>query len=60
MLKNRLTVSTSKGFRRFVHDTHVTLGIYAFVFLFLMAVTGPYSLSGGTTRDCRNCWGRRR
>lgn len=41
MLKNRLTVSTSKGFRRFVHDTHVTLGIYAFVFLFLMAVTGP-------------------
>lgn len=41
MLKNRLTVSTSKGFRRFVHDTHATLGIYAFVFLFLMAVTGP-------------------
>lgn len=41
MLKNRLTVSTSKGFRRFVRDTHVTLGIYAFVFLFLMAVTGP-------------------
>lgn len=41
MLKNRLTVSTDKGFRRFVYDTHVSLGIYAFVFLFLMAITGP-------------------
>ena len=41
MLKNRLTVTTNKGFRRFVYDSHVSLGIYAFVFLFLMAVTGP-------------------
>lgn len=41
MLKNRLTVSTDKGFRRFVYDTHVSLGIYAFVFLFIMALTGP-------------------
>ena len=41
MLKSRLKVSTSKGFRRFVYDTHVSLGIYAFVFLFLMAITGP-------------------
>lgn len=41
MLKSRLTVSTSKGFHRLVHDTHATLGIYAFVFLFLMAVTEP-------------------
>ena len=41
MLKNRLKVSTNKGFRRFVYDTHVSLGIYAFVFLFLMAITGP-------------------
>lgn len=41
MLKNRLMVSTDKGFRRFVHDTHVSLGIYAFVFLFLMTITGP-------------------
>lgn len=41
MLKNRLSVSTSKGFRRFVYDSHVSLGIYAFVFLFLMALTGP-------------------
>jgi len=41
MLKNRLTVSTDKGFRRFVYDTHVSLGIYAFVFLFIIALTGP-------------------
>lgn len=41
MLKNRLKVSTNKGFRRFVYDTHVSLGIYAFIFLFLMALTGP-------------------
>lgn len=41
MLKSRLKVSTNKGFRRFVYDTHVSLGIYAFVFLFLMAITGP-------------------
>ena len=41
MLKSRLKVSTSKGFRRFVYDTHVSLGIYVFVFLFLMALTGP-------------------
>lgn len=41
MLKSRLKVSTDKGFRRFVYDTHVSLGIYAFVFLFLMALTGP-------------------
>lgn len=41
LLKNRLSVSTSKGFRRFVYDSHVSLGIYAFVFLFLMALTGP-------------------
>ena len=41
ILKSRLKVSTSKGFRRFVYDTHVSLGIYVFVFLFLMALTGP-------------------
>lgn len=41
MLKSRLKVSTNKGFRRFVYDTHVSLGIYVFVFLFLMALTGP-------------------
>ena len=41
MLKNRLTVKTSKGFRRFVYDCHVSLGIYAVVFLLLMSLTGP-------------------
>lgn len=41
MLKNRLTIKTSKGFRRFVYDSHVTLGIYAVLFLLLMSMTGP-------------------
>jgi uncharacterized iron-regulated membrane protein len=41
MLKNRLTVSTSKGFRRFVYDSHVSLGIYVVIFLLLMSLTGP-------------------
>lgn len=41
MLKNRLKVSTGKGFRRFVYDSHVSLGIYAATFLLLMSLTGP-------------------
>ena len=41
MLKNRLKVSTGKGFRRFVYDSHVSLGIYGVVFLLLMSLTGP-------------------
>lgn len=40
-LKNRLIVSTNKGFRRFVYDTHVSLGIYVVIFLLLMSLTGP-------------------
>lgn len=41
MLKNRLTVSFNKGWRRFVYDSHVSLGIYAAAFLLLMSLTGP-------------------
>ncbi len=41
MLRSRLTVSTSKGLRRFVYDSHVSLGIYACAFLLLMSLTGP-------------------
>lgn len=41
MLRNRLTLSFRKGFRRFVYDSHVSLGIYIFAFLLLMALTGP-------------------
>ena len=41
MLKNRMKVSTDKGFRRFVYDSHVSLGIYGVVFLLLMSLTGP-------------------
>lgn len=39
--KRRLTVSYKNGGQRFWHDTHVSLGIYAVVFLLLMALTGP-------------------
>lgn len=40
VLKNRLKVSFTKGWRRFWYDTHVTLGFYALIFLLLMALTG--------------------
>ena len=39
-LKNRLTVSVNKGWPRFMHDSHVSLGIFAAVFLLIMALTG--------------------
>lgn len=39
-LKNRLTLSCTKGWRRFVHDNHVALGFYATLFLLVMALTG--------------------
>lgn len=41
MLENRLTINTNKGFRRFVHDAHASLGIYVVVFLLLISLTGP-------------------
>lgn len=40
-LTNRLKVHLSLGWRRFVHDSHVSLGIYAAAFLLLMSLTGP-------------------
>lgn len=42
MLKNRLTINTKKGQRRFIYDSHVSLGIYSSVFLFLMSLTAPF------------------
>lgn len=39
-LRNRLTVATHKGRRRFLYDSHVSLGFYASLFLLLMALTG--------------------
>ena len=39
-LKNRLTVKTRKGLKRFLYDSHVALGIYAALFLLIMALTG--------------------
>lgn len=41
MLKSRLVVSFNKGIHRFVYDSHVSLGIYAFIFVTLMSLTGP-------------------
>jgi uncharacterized iron-regulated membrane protein len=41
MLKNRFSVHFHKGWHRFVYDSHVSLGIYAVIFLLLMALTGP-------------------
>jgi uncharacterized iron-regulated membrane protein len=41
MLKNRLTLHFNMGWKRFVYDSHASLGIYAVLFLLLMALTGP-------------------
>lgn len=40
MLKNRLKIVTCKGWRRFWYDLHVSGGMYATVFLLVMALTG--------------------
>ena len=39
-LKNRLTVSFSKGWRRFWYDSHVAWGFYSTLLLLVMALTG--------------------
>lgn len=57
MLRVRLTVKLRSGWMRFVHDTHVSLGIYAVVFLLLMSLTGPvwsfqWYRSGATSVIC--------
>ena len=40
VLKNSLKITTDKGWRRFWYDLHVAGGMYAFVFLLVMALTG--------------------
>lgn len=40
VLKNRLSIKFSKGWRRFWYDLHVAGGMYALVFLLAMALTG--------------------
>lgn len=40
-LKRHLSVHFNKGFKRFVYDSHISLGIYSVVFLLLMSATGP-------------------
>ena len=39
-LKNRLSVSCTKGWKRFLYDSHVSIGFYCTIFLLLMALTG--------------------
>ena len=59
-LKNRLGVSLNKGWKRFLYDSHVTVGFYCTAFLLIMALTGltwsfdwyrtaAYSLFGADT-----------
>jgi uncharacterized iron-regulated membrane protein len=40
ILKQRLTIKWSGGFKRLVHDLHIVFGFYAFIFLFIFAFTG--------------------
>ncbi len=40
-LKSRLSISFNRGWGRFMHDSHIALGAYAFIFLLLMSLTGP-------------------
>lgn len=39
-LKNSFRISANRGWRRFWFDLHVSGGVYAFVFLLVMALTG--------------------
>ncbi|WP_455587238.1 PepSY-associated TM helix domain-containing protein [Bacteroides sp.] len=39
-LKNSLKISVSKGWRRFWYDLHIAGGLYAFIFLLAMSLTG--------------------
>lgn len=49
-LKSRLSISVTKGWRRFWYDSHVTLGFYCTIFLLIMALTG-LTWSFGWYRD---------
>lgn len=50
ILKNRLQISCTKGWRRFWYDSHVALGFYSTLFLLIMALTGlTWSFSGYRT-----------
>ena len=40
VLKNRLSVTCSKGSRRFWYDSHVSIGFYATLLLLIMCLTG--------------------
>ncbi len=39
-LKSRLSVSVTKGWKRFLYDSHVSIGFYCTILLLLMALTG--------------------
>ena len=59
-LRSRLSISCTKGWKRFLYDSHVTVGFYCTLLLLLMALTGltwsfgwyreaAYSLFGADT-----------
>ena len=61
-LKARLSVSVTKGWKRFLYDSHVSIGFYCTILLLLMALTGltwsfgwyhdaAYSLFGNDTPE---------
>ncbi|MEN9919452.1 MAG: hypothetical protein RL662_1888 [Bacteroidota bacterium] len=39
-VKGRLTINTKSGLKRFLHDAHIALGIYACLFLLICSLTG--------------------
>ena len=39
-LRSRLSISCTKGWKRFLYDSHVTVGFYCTLLLLLMALTG--------------------
>lgn len=40
MLRTRLGLSCTKGWKRFLYDSHVSLGFYSLILLLVMALTG--------------------
>ncbi|QBQ42780.1 PepSY-associated TM helix domain-containing protein [Sphingobacterium psychroaquaticum] len=55
--KNGLTVKWSANWKRINHDLHNTLGLYTWIFLFLMSVTGPFWSFDWYREGWQKTWG---
>lgn len=55
--KNGLKVKWSASWKRVNHDLHNTLGLYTWIFLFLMAVTGPFWSFEWYREGWQKAWG---